>query len=144
MTHQELQLAAERAYQDNDDAFDEHNPSLRLAFIEGAKHVLSEQAKGKENLRKEFSYQFSKGEDNHDLLIALIWRWIESHLNTYKEESIGTVSEWQLCPKCNGAGRLINAYTTTDIYSQCDVCNGAKTLVKPLVYPDPVPNPPAK
>jgi hypothetical protein len=47
----------------------------------------------------------------------------------------GTVEEikWQLCPKCNGTGQIMNPYmgTTSLLTIPCDVCNGAKILATP-------------
>lgn len=43
----------------------------------------------------------------------------------------GRVSEWQICPKCNGEGRMPGFGTS--VFDQCDVCNGSKTLVKPII-----------
>jgi len=51
----------------------------------------------------------------------------------------GVVSEYQLCPKCNGDGNLARynspSMVSTDAALICDVCNGAKTLIKPVVFP---------
>lgn len=51
--------------------------------------------------------------------------------------------EWQLCPKCNGQGKVSKPpYAAGDIpYWEsatnaswvCDVCNGAKILARPII-----------
>jgi DnaJ-class molecular chaperone len=44
--------------------------------------------------------------------------------------------EWQLCPKCNGEGKIIADYWDGTVYvSQrtCPVCNGAKVLARPII-----------
>jgi DnaJ-class molecular chaperone len=42
-------------------------------------------------------------------------------------------SKWQLCPKCNGTGQIINPYMgmTSPLTMLCDVCHGAKILATP-------------
>jgi len=48
------------------------------------------------------------------------------------------VSEWQLCPKCNGQGFMAPAINTgTSATYPCDCCHGAKMLVKPILPPLP-------
>lgn len=44
--------------------------------------------------------------------------------------------EWQLCPKCYGNGYTctVGGYQTSTT-EQCTLCNGAKMLVKPVVFP---------
>lgn len=42
--------------------------------------------------------------------------------------------EWQLCPKCQGEGRLFNSGTSTSVHRVCDVCNGMKTIM-PIILP---------
>jgi hypothetical protein len=42
------------------------------------------------------------------------------------------VSEWQLCPMCAGEGQIDNVGTSTSIKRVCPVCNGARTLIKPV------------
>lgn len=58
------------------------------------------------------------------------------------KEGAGTVSEWQLCPKCNGQGSVskppwlagdVDQWTSSETQYDCDVCNGAKVLVKPII-----------
>ena len=48
----------------------------------------------------------------------------------------GNVSEYQLCPKCNGEG-IVTGFDynsmTTSVTNQCGVCNGAKVLAKPIL-----------
>lgn len=39
------------------------------------------------------------------------------------------MNNWQLCPKCNGTGRMQQQYATvTSSFTNCDVCNGAKII----------------
>lgn len=46
------------------------------------------------------------------------------------------INEWQLCPKCNGSGLVLNLgwpYSDTLISTApviCDVCNGKKIISK--------------
>jgi len=44
--------------------------------------------------------------------------------------------EWQLCPKCAGNGQLwqsqLAPYTSIGWYN-CDVCGGAKIIMRPIV-----------
>jgi len=46
----------------------------------------------------------------------------------------GVISEWQLCPKCNGEGYCMNisGSTSSSINRTCPVCSGYKLLVKPI------------
>lgn len=53
------------------------------------------------------------------------------------------ISEYQICPKCNGDGHL-GRYNSPGISSTvtpvCDVCNGAKLLIRPIIQaPEPAP-----
>lgn len=43
------------------------------------------------------------------------------------------ISEYQLCPKCLGEGKVLNTYVSAAWYTICDVCNGTKTLIKPVI-----------
>lgn len=46
------------------------------------------------------------------------------------------VGEWQLCPKCNGdghLGRYNSPGLSTTTHPLCDVCTGAKILMKPVI-----------
>jgi DnaJ-class molecular chaperone len=49
------------------------------------------------------------------------------------QEDMSKISEWQLCPKCFGEGEVSNVGTSSSIYRICPVCNGNKTLVKPII-----------
>jgi hypothetical protein len=42
------------------------------------------------------------------------------------------ISEWQLCPMCIGEGIVQNVGTSSSMYRTCPVCNGNKTLIKPI------------
>lgn len=53
------------------------------------------------------------------------------------------VAQWQLCPKCNGQGRIskppyvpgdVDKWTSSSISFVCDVCNGAKILAVTVYY----------
>lgn len=50
-----------------------------------------------------------------------------------QQDNATQLSEWQLCPKCLGEGRITSNGLTTSVHQQCDVCNGAKTLIKPVI-----------
>lgn len=50
--------------------------------------------------------------------------------------------EWQLCPKCGGQGTVskppyipgdINQWSSSAMSHVCDVCNGAKTIMRPII-----------
>lgn len=52
-------------------------------------------------------------------------------------------SEYQLCPKCQGQGFTsrppwvpadVHSWTSSSATHVCDVCNGAKVIVKPIVH----------
>jgi DnaJ-class molecular chaperone len=43
------------------------------------------------------------------------------------------ISEWQLCPMCIGEGVVQNVGTSSSIHRTCPVCNGNKTLIKPII-----------
>ena len=43
-----------------------------------------------------------------------------------------TISEYQLCPMCYGEGMCDNIGSSTSVKRQCPVCNGARTLIKPV------------
>ena len=49
------------------------------------------------------------------------------------QEDMSKISEWQLCPKCFGEGEVSNVGTSSSIYKICPVCNGNKTLIKPII-----------
>ena len=48
------------------------------------------------------------------------------------------VSEWQLCPMCYGEGQIDNVGISTSIKRICPVCNGARTLIKPVYDAEPL------
>lgn len=54
-----------------------------------------------------------------------------------KEQPI--FGEWQLCPKCNGSGQVYENRGTPGLtdytvgWFNCDVCNGAKVLARPII-----------
>ena len=52
---------------------------------------------------------------------------------TQCQEDMSKISEWQLCPKCFGEGEVSNVGTSSSIYRICPVCNGNKTLIKPII-----------
>lgn len=69
-------------------------------------------------------------------------RYLNNTVNMYLKESqlssTGTgkeeIGEWQLCPKCNGSGKMPNPFPMTtggNLDVQCDVCCGVKVLAKP-------------
>ena len=39
----------------------------------------------------------------------------------------------KLCPKCFGEGIVQNVGTSSSMYRTCPVCNGNKTLIKPII-----------
>ncbi len=41
--------------------------------------------------------------------------------------------EWQLCPKCLGEGIIPNNGITSSCFKTCDMCNGEKKLIKPII-----------
>ncbi len=43
------------------------------------------------------------------------------------------ISEWQLCPKCLGEGQIPNMGITSSSFKICDICNGEKKLIKPII-----------
>jgi len=45
---------------------------------------------------------------------------------------MSVVSEWQLCPMCYGEGVCDNIGSSTSIKRTCPVCNGNRTLIKPV------------
>jgi hypothetical protein len=71
--------------------------------------------------------------------IELGAKMIEQYASQFKDREssqvTGTAEEikWQLCPKCNGTGQIMNPYmgTTSLLTIPCDVCNGAKILATP-------------
>lgn len=52
---------------------------------------------------------------------------------TQCQEDMSKISEWQLCPKCFGEGEVSNVGISSSIYRICPVCNGNKTLIKPII-----------
>ena len=52
------------------------------------------------------------------------------------EEKI-LLGEWQLCPKCCGHGMVFNAnnITTSVGWQNCDICSGAKIIMRPIIPP---------
>ena len=57
---------------------------------------------------------------------------MQEYATQCQQDHAAQTSEWQLCPKCNGDGRVTSNGLTSSVYQQCDVCNGSKTLIKPL------------
>ena len=49
------------------------------------------------------------------------------------QKDMGKLSEWQLCPKCFGEGIVQNVGTSSSMYRTCPICNGNKTLIKPII-----------
>jgi len=52
---------------------------------------------------------------------------------TQCQKDMSKISEWQLCPKCFGEGEVSNVGTSSSTYRICPVCNGNKTLIKPII-----------
>lgn len=89
-------------------------------------------------VKRDIMYQQSS-----DLLNAL--NIIKQYANANYQPVTGTTSqpsEWQLCPKCNGQGSVskppyvagdVNEWTSSATSFVCNVCNGAKVLVKPII-----------
>ncbi len=73
---------------------------------------------------------------SYDFLISKVYDDI-THVLIKKELHVNSISEYQLCPKCNGDGHLgrynFPAFASTNSIPQCDVCNGNKTLIKPVL-----------
>jgi DnaJ-class molecular chaperone len=53
--------------------------------------------------------------------------------------------EWQKCPKCDGQGTVskppgiagdVYQWSSTSCTHQCDVCNGAKIIQRPIIKED--------
>jgi hypothetical protein len=59
----------------------------------------------------------------------------EDYLKEYVEpkKCNKIISEWQLCPMCLGEGRIANVGTSSSMYRICPVCNGNRTLIKPII-----------
>lgn len=56
----------------------------------------------------------------------------------YEEEKQNIVfGQWQLCPKCDGNGFVFNTggAISTSVTNQCDVCQGAKIIQRPIIKP---------
>ncbi len=80
---------------------------------------------GNEPIDKKFNHFENEGID---------WK---SFLKRKKVVNSAKTSEWQLCPKCLGDGNLgrYNSppFASSTALPTCDVCQGAKIFVKPIV-----------
>jgi len=79
------------------------------------------------NYQKQLDY-FGKAKADNALEF-----WILGYTFSQTSQCQPQTSEWQLCPKCNGEGRITSNGVATSVFQQCDVCDGAKVLVKSLV-----------
>ena len=61
-------------------------------------------------------------------------RCLKDFIDDKNKVQSGVISEWQLCPKCNGEGYCMNisGSTSSSVNRTCPVCNGHKLLVKPI------------
>ena len=78
----------------------------------------------------------SKYKYSGDVYIAEIVQTKRVHFTkgyTQCQEDMSKISEWQLCPKCFGEGEVSNVGISSSIYRICPVCNGNKTLIKPII-----------
>jgi hypothetical protein len=60
------------------------------------------------------------------------WNRFEEFIRAIPEEKYGTVS-WELCPKCQGEGKLLNDGTSSSVHRICDICNGGKVVTPRFV-----------
>ena len=68
--------------------------------------------------------------------ITDIWERIRNEfcVTKSKSENAKEYGEWQLCPKCQGTGIIFSEFPiTTNASKTCDLCCGAKTIVKPII-----------
>lgn len=84
--------------------------------------------------------------DEDTYLIQTHFEYVIKAMEAYAQQfksniHLPTISEYQLCPKCNGEGRVPNTGTSTSTHSLCDVCNGSKTLIKPVAMRDQLKSP---
>ena len=68
-------------------------------------------------------------EELHD---ACVWG-MKKMRDLIMSKDIKTISEWQLCPMCFGEGICDNIGTLTSVKRTCPVCNGNRTLIKPII-----------
>ena len=62
---------------------------------------------------------------------AMFEDYLKEYVELKKCDKI--ISEWQLCPMCLGEGRIANIGTSSSMYRICPVCNGNRTLIKPII-----------
>lgn len=84
MTNEEITKIAAKEFPYVDPLSRELMDTYRSIYLAGAQHVLSQQAKGKEEIRKEFMERALNHNENVDW--ESIWSFFEPHLNTQKEE----------------------------------------------------------
>ena len=58
---------------------------------------------------------------------------IKLMVNFYNQCQEDMKIEWQLCPMCIGEGVVQNVGISSSIHRSCPVCNGNKTLIKPII-----------
>ena len=60
------------------------------------------------------------------------------------KKKLKSESVWQLCPKCNGQGTVskppyvagdVNHWSSSSASFQCDVCEGKKIILAPVINP---------
>jgi len=77
------------------------------------------------DLRKKFEESWAKRNEPPSL---------QSQIDSLKQE-VGKIKdgqkEWQLCPKCNGAGQILSWWSTTPSHLTCDLCYGTKKIKRP-------------
>jgi excinuclease UvrABC ATPase subunit len=115
-----------------------YSESVRdVAFESGAKWIksiaetiIATQQSEIERLNNKIFSLINKLQKEEDINNKLV------ELNTSMKAELEEVrhsSEWQLCPKCFGEGIVQNVGTSSSIYRTCPVCNGNKTLIKPII-----------
>jgi DnaJ-class molecular chaperone len=83
--------------------------------------------KSKEEIEKMAEFQFPSAITKEGCRFGFIKGY------TQCQEDMAKLSEWQLCPKCFGEGIVQNVGTSSSMYRTCPVCNGNKTLIKPII-----------
>jgi hypothetical protein len=62
-------------------------------------------------------------------------QWYRSQTEQYECSRIQCIP-YQICPICNGQGRVVADGFTSSVYQVCDVCNGMKIIpMQPLQQP---------
>jgi hypothetical protein len=111
--------------EDNKPFFTEDTWNTMCSRIDELQSELSKKKYTEEDMKKCFYHNCI---DNPKTMFE---DYLKEYVELKKCDKI--ISEWQLCPMCLGEGRIANVGTSSSMYRICPVCNGNRTLIKPII-----------